>query len=388
MHRAFEDTLASRAREPYPLIQVILGPRQIGKTTGARAVFDAWQGTKFYHTADSPTPLSAEWLEARWLQARAATAPVLLIVDEIQKVIGWSDVVKRLFDEDRGRRDLRVVLLGSASLSLQHGIRESLAGRFELLRTHHWALSEHAQQLGWGLEEYLKFGGYPGAARFAADKERWRSYIRDSIIEPVLGRDIVSATPIGKPALLRQTFEIAMYYPAQELSYQKIVGQLQEKGSTQTVKHYLEILEGAFLLKQIFKYSTRPLSTRESSPKILTLAPALNHAFVDPMRVDTDPDWRGRIFESVIGSKLAQSRGQLYTWRERSSEVDFVLEIDDTLFVVEVKSGRRARATSGMTDFLRRFPRAIPVMVTGSNYNLLLSDNDVVDSLTRLATGR
>jgi predicted AAA+ superfamily ATPase len=386
MNRAFEDLLTSRVNEKYPLVQVIVGPRQIGKTTGARAVFDSWQGAKFYHTADSPTPLTADWLEARWLQARAVTSPVLLVIDEIQKVLGWSDVVKRLFDEDRDRRDLRVVLLGSASLSLQHGTRESLAGRFEMLRTYHWTLSEHTEQLRWGLEEYLKFGGYPGAARFAADKERWRSYLRDSIIEPVLGRDIVSATPIEKPALLRQAFEIAMYYPAQELSYQKIVGQLQERGSVQTVKRYLEILEGAFLLTQIFRYSTRPLSTRESSPKILTLAPALNHAFVDPMRIETDPDWRGRIFESVVGAKLAQSRGQLYTWRERNSEVDYVLELDGALFAIEVKSGRRLTAKSGMTEFLKRFPRAIPVVVNNSNYHLLLSDHDVADALNRVAS--
>lgn len=385
MERDFENILRARLREEHPLIQVILGPRQVGKTTGARAIFEAWSGPKFYHTADSPTPMSSQWLEARWLQARAAGSPVLLIIDEIQKVIGWSEVVKRLFDEDRGRRDIRVVLLGSASLSLQSGIRESLAGRFELIKTHHWILSEHREQLGWGIEEYLKFGGYPGAARFIDDKERWRDYMRDSIIEPVIGRDIISSTAIAKPALLRQIFEIAMYYPAQELSYQKIVGQLQEKGSSQTVKHYLEILEGAFLIRQIFKYSTRPLSTRESSPKLLTLCPALNHAFVDPMRIDSDPDWRGRVFESVIGSKIAQSRGQLFTWRERNYEVDFILEIDERLFAIEVKSGRRAKSTDGMTEFMRRFPRAIPVIVTGSNYNEFLSDADIVRSLLHIA---
>lgn len=380
MQRQIVDKLRVRILEKYPLLQVLLGPRQVGKTTAVQTLYKDFQGSKLFASADSPVPLNADWLETRWLQARALPDPVLLIVDEIQKVLGWSEVVKLLFDQDRGKRDIRVILLGSASLVLQSGLKESLAGRFELLRASHWNLAESREEFGWGLEEYLRYGGYPAAARFISDKSRWQGFIRDSIIEPVLGRDILSSINIGKPALFRQVFEIAMHYPAQELSYQKIVGQLQEKGSTQTVKHYLEILEGAFLLKQLFQYSTRPLSTRQSSPKIIPLAPALIGAFVDPEMVNLDQEWRGRIFESVVGAALLQSQASLYSWRENNQEIDFVLKTEKDLFAVEVKSGRRVKA-QGMDGFLRKFPKAKQIVITPSNCLALLSDRDKIEAL-------
>lgn len=377
------DKLSKRVNERNPLIQVLLGPRQVGKTTAARHIYDSFGGSKIFESADSPIPPSADWIETHWLRARALPEPTLLIIDEVQKVTDWSEVVKRLFDADRGKRDIRVVLLGSASLSLQQGLRESLAGRFELIRAYHWNLSDCHKEFGWNLDTFLKFGGYPAAAKFIADKDRWRNYIRDSIIETVIGRDISSLTTITKPALFRQTFELAMHYPAQELSYQKIVGQLQERGSAQTVKHYLEIMEGAFLLKQVFKYSKRPLSTRESSPKILPLAPALIHAVTDPDRLDVDPQWRGRVFEAVVGAALARDRGELYAWRERAFEVDYVLRANDTLYAIEVKSGRM-RGVSGLMEFSRRYPAAKSVMVTYENCTKLLSGEDVNSALGEL----
>ena len=380
MQRKIIEILNGRLAEKYPLIQVVLGPRQVGKTTAAQATYDAFPGAKFIASADSPTPLSSDWLEARWLQARAAPKPTLLILDEIQKVFGWSEVVKKLFDEDRNKIDLRVLLLGSASLTLQSGIKESLAGRFELIPVEHWNFAECSEAFGWDLELFLKYGGYPGAARYITDKVRWQSYLKNSIIEPVLGRDISAAISIAKPALFRQVFEIAMHYPAQELSYQKIVGQLQERGSVQTVKHYLEILEGAFLLRQIFRYSSRPLTTRTSSPKIVIPAPALIHAFADPGRVDLDPDWRGRVFESVIGATLCSATNKVFTWREKSEEVDYIIESNPDLFAVEVKSGRRVQS-SGLDAFIRNFPHAKPIVVTPNNCAALLSGGDLIKTL-------
>jgi uncharacterized protein len=384
MKRQIEDILSQRLSQNHPLIQVLIGPRQVGKTTAAKSICQSFGGTHLFASADSPTPLSAEWLEARWLQARSMTQPTLLVIDEVQKVPGWSEVVKRLFDQDRGVRDLRVLLLGSASIALQTGIRESLAGRFELLRAYHWNLEESTQAFGWDLDTFLKYGGYPDATRFIDSKERWQSYIKDSIIEPVLGRDILASVSIAKPVLFRQAFEIALHYPAQEISYQKIVGQLQEKGSIQTVKHYFEILEGAFLLTQLFKYSTRTLSTRESSPKLIIPAPALTHAFVDPDRVVVDRDWRGRIFESAIGAALTRTSGKLYYWREKNQEVDFILETSEKLFAIEVKSGRRVQQ-SGIDAFLRRFPRAKPIVITPNNCSELLSDKNAIDVLMALS---
>ena len=367
----FAEQLKARVSEALPLIQVLLGPRQVGKSTAATEIFNSFAGSKIMVTADGPISPNQEWLETEWMRARSLIPPVLLIIDEVQKISGWSEVVKKLFDEDRGKRDLRVVLLGSSSLALQQGLTESLAGRFELLRAHHWNLDEMKSGFGFELESYLRFGGYPGAARYVQQPSRWQAYLRDSIVEPVLSRDILMQAEVRKPALFRQTFEIAMRYPAQQVSYQKLVGQLQERGSTETVKNYLELFEGAFLLSQIFQYSTRPLSTRTSSPKLIPSAPALVHAFVDPARIGVDPEWRGRVFESVVGSALVRLGHKVFTWSEQGAELDFVVVKGDSLFAIEVKSGRHRNAT-GIRRFLRHFPHAKPIVVTPENVEQLL----------------
>lgn len=249
-------------------------------------------------------------------------------------------------------------MLGSASLALENKLTETLLGRFEIIRAHHWDYAESSQAFSWKLEDYLKFGGYPAAALLASDKERWQHFMRESVIEPVVSRDISLLREIAKPALFRQTLALAMHYPAMEVSYQKLLGQLQDRGNATTVKSYLEKIEHAFLLKILEKYSTRPISAKSSSPKIVPLAPALVHSYTDPGRIDTDNDWRGRLLESAVGSKLLEFfSGHVYYWRERAHEVDFVVTVDDELFAIEVKSGR-TRKEGGLSAFSNNFKAA------------------------------
>lgn len=358
--------LQARLSEPLPLVQVLLGPRQVGKTTAAKELFDSFTGGKLMVSADGPIPPDYEWLKEQWFRARALPRPTLLIVDEVQKVDGWSEVVKLLFDEDRSTTDLRVLLLGSSSLYLQRGLSESLAGRFELLRAYHWNLGDMEHKFGFSVEQFLSYGGYPGAARFVSDSgstDRWQSYMLNSVVEPVLGKDLALASSVSRPALLRQTFELAMSYPAQEVSYQKLLGQLQGRGAIDAVKHSLSQFEAAFLLRQVFRYSTRPLSTRTSSPKLLPLTPALPHAFADPRRLSVDSEWRGRIFEAAVGAALARSERELFFWRDGQNEVDFVIIRDGVPIAIEVKSGRR-RAGNGISKFCSLFPKAEGMTLT------------------------
>jgi len=350
------------------LIQVVLGPRQVGKTTAAKELFDKWTGSKVMISADSPASHNSDFIEAHWLHARTLPEPCLLIIDEVQKVSDWSDKIKELFDNDRDKKDIRVFILGSASLSVQTGLSESLAGRFEIVRAPHWQFEEMKSVFNWDLEQFLKFGGYPGAAKYIDDITRWQSYVLDSIVEPVLSRDLGLIINISKPALFRQLFALCMEYPAQEVSYQKLLGQLQEKGAPQTVKHYLQILEGGFLVKQIYRYSRRPLSTRTSSPKLIPLAPALIHAFASPLRIDTDSIWKGRVFEAAIGSYLNAKGYDFYYWRDGNHEVDYVIKRQDKIFALEIKSGR-PRKLSGLTAFLNKYPDAVPLIVTPENFS-------------------
>lgn len=360
--RQFTTVLEKRLQEELNFIQVVLGPRQVGKTTGLRQIIERWSGPVHMISADEVAPPSPSWIELNWNMARSMGAGTLLVFDEIQKVPGWSAVVKRLFEEDRPKRILKVVLLGSAGLVLQKGLADSLAGRYEVIRADHWNLKECREAFGWDLVHFLKFGGYPAAAELANDVARWQGFINNSIIEPVLLKDLLSFASVNKPALFRQTFMLCLAYPAMEVSLQKMLGQLQESGNVTTIKHYLELFEGAFLIRALQKYSGSEIRKRGSSPKIVPLNTALIHAGHDPADVDSNPDWFGRVFEAAVGAELCRQMDVVYYWRDGKDEVDFIVQASGTTYAIEVKSGR-VRRTSGLAKFMKRYPDSIPVIM-------------------------
>lgn len=385
IHRFFTRTLESRLEGDLNFMQVVLGPRQVGKTTGLQQIIKRWRGTSLMVTADEVAVPNAEWLTLHWKRARQIGKGTLLVIDEVQKIQNWQSVIKFLFDQDRPRRLLKIVLLGSASLSIQSGLAKSLAGRFEVIPAHHWNLAECNDAFGWRLTEYLMYGGYPAGAELVADIGRWQDFMRESITEPVLIKDILGLSAVAKPALFRQTFALAMTHPAREISLQKILGQLQESGNVTTIKHYLELLEGAFLLKALQKYSGSEIRKKGSSPKLVPLNTALIHAFRDPQTVETDPNWYGRVFGAAVGGALAKSKGQLFYWRQGKFEVDYVLELDGRIYAIEVKSGRRYYAR-GLEKFLSLFPQSIPLIITPENCGDLL-EADVVNQKQLSAFG-
>lgn len=378
--RNFTKILEKRLREKLNFIQVVLGPRQVGKTTGLQQIVQAWQGPTLMVSADELITPSIDWLKLNWEKARNSGTDTLFVIDEVQKIPDWSTVIKHLFDQNRASRKLKIVLLGSASLTLQRGLAESLAGRYETIPANHWNLNECRQAFNWNIDNFLKFGGYPAAAELSPDLERWQSYVRNSIIEPVLIRDILGLTTINKPALFRQTFELAMSYPAQEISLQKLMGQLQESGNVTTIKHYLELFEGAFLLKTLQKYTGSAVKKRGSSPKIIPLNTALCHAFKSPQSFDSDRDWRGRIFEAAVGAALTRTKGKLHYWREGKYEVDFVLELEGKLYALEVKSGRK-RTYRGLEKFIQKYPGSIPILIDWDRGKQILEAESVDDEI-------
>ena len=363
----------------------MIGPRQVGKSTVIEQLAAQWTGSKIIVTADNLAVPSQEWIAFHWQRAVELQGPVLLVFDEIQKVKHWSEQIKILFDRDRRKHQLRIVLSGSASLALQHGLTESLAGRYELVKAPHWRLNEHNHLSGWNHIDYLKFGGYPATAKYIDDIPRWQSLIRDSIIEPVISRDLQTAVTIQKPALLRQVFALAMHYPAQEISYQKLLGQLQDHGNTATIKHYLDVLSGGFLLLTLEKYAKQGLRQKASSPKIIPLAPALISAFTSPNLIDTDSEWRGRVFEAAIGAHLSQIGEPLFYWRDGDFEVDFVIDTNRLLLGIEVKSGRRKRQNSTI-EFKKRCPSANIIILDWEQGFNFLSRPPTLESLLSFAT--
>ena len=359
-----------------PLIQVVVGPRQTGKSTMLSQAVKSTGLPFHFVSADDPLSPTAEWLRIEWQQARNLTRnntrPAVLIVDEIQKVQQWSNTVKSLWDADqREESTLKVCLSGSSSLLLHHGLEDSLMGRFELIRSPHWSLAECHDAFGYSLDDYLYFGGYPGAARFASEPKRWASYIRDAVVEPTISQDVLALEDVRKPALMRALFRLGAAYSSQELSYTKIVGQLQDAGNTVTVAHYLDLLGKAGMLCALEKYDDKELTRRRSSPRLMAFDTSLTTALSAKDRTGwlEDPSQRGHIVETAVGARLLARSGaegfEVYWWREGNKEVDFVIQKGAELTAIEVKSGHES-SQSGMAAFLADHPGAKRIVVGGA----------------------
>ncbi len=359
---SFINSLQSLKSDRWSLIQVIVGPRQVGKTTGVLQYLEGLdKATYHYVSADAQVQRSGDWLEHHWIELQSRASGGLLVIDEIQKVENWSEVVKKLWDKQKNvSQQIRLILLGSSSLEIQKGLSESLTGRFILHRLHQWTLQESQEAYGLSLEDFLVYGGYPGSYMFTNDRAEWLNYIRHSIIDTVIGKDILNLARVKSAALFRQSFDLACSYGAQEISYTKLLGQLQEKGNVELIKHYLELFEGAFLLKQIFKYSSKKTLSRSSSPKILPLCPAL---YSNTLDADLNSEQRGRAFEIAVGCALVRLPGSLYYWRQGAYEVDYIYQYGKKLFAIEVKSARK-KSAKGLSQFLLEFPTAKPLIVT------------------------
>jgi predicted AAA+ superfamily ATPase len=360
-------TLAARLAEPRRHLHVVAGPRQVGKTTLVQQVVEAAGVPVRSASADEPTLRGPQWIEQQWQAARLAAAEAgrtgaVLVLDEIQKIPAWSESVKRLWDEDtRKRRPLKVVLLGSAPLLVAQGLTESLAGRFEILRLPHWSFAEMRAAFGFTLDQYLFYGGYPGAATLIRQPQRWARYIADSLIETSISRDVLLLTRVDKPALLRRLFELACRYSGQALSYTKMLGQLHDAGNATTLAHYLDLLGGAGLVVGLQKYAGDVARRRGSSPKLQVLNTALLTAQSGLTLAEArgDGEFWGRLVESAVGAHLANASAagelELYYWRERNQEVDFVVKAGRRLAAIEVKSGRAPQAHRGTAAFAAAF---------------------------------
>ena len=383
------DLLVDRLNEPVERILTIFGPRQCGKTTIVRQALAKLPYPSRYEAVDQPerpptepvwstaadarfaaTPRDAEWLVRVWRECAGEThrlgAKFVLVLDEIQKIPRWSEIVKGLWDADRvSELPLHVVILGSAPMRMQADLTESLAGRFESIRATHWSFDEMRAAFGFDCDEFVFYGGYPGAAGLRHSYGRWRDYVTGALIE----RDILGMARVDKPALLRQLLDLGCLYSGQELSYKKMCGQLEDAGHESTLARYLGFLSGAGLVTGLFKHSDKPHLRRSSSPKLNVLNTALMSAVVGDSFDDARADrshW-GRVVESAVGAHLlntASSATNVRYWRDSNEEVDFVLQRGPRLVGIEVKAGRGLPQRSSLETFEHRFS-ALPSIVVG-----------------------
>lgn len=359
--------LKSRIAERRRFIQVLAGPRQVGKTTILSDVVGKLSINYMNVSTDDMDDSGDRWLTRQWSLARNLASihgESLLVVDEIQQIPNWSRLVKRFWDEDtRLENNVKVVLSGSSRLFLMKGLSESLMGRFELITVPHWSYAEIKEVFGFNLDEFIYFGAYPGAASLYEDENRWRTYIKSSIVEPSITKDILMLTPIHKPALLRQLMDLGSSYSGQILPYDHMLGQLTDAGNTTTLANYLVLLRQSGLIAGLEKYSGIEVRKRASSPKLQVFNNALfscahRTSFAAARK---DPTFWGRLVESAVGAHLINSIPadsiSLGYWREGPDEVDFVISDDKDIAAFEVKSGNRVHG-KGMDLFLKRYPDA------------------------------
>ncbi len=358
--------LVSRIAEPRRRIQVISGPRQVGKSTLVKQFFQETSYPGMLVSADGIGAVNTTWISEVWASARARmkvsqAKEYLLVIDEVHKINNWSEAVKKEWDYDSFNDiNLKVIILGSSRLLIKDGLTESLAGRFELIRMPHWSFTEMKEAFGMEWEQYVYFGGYPGGASDITDEHRWKRYIKDSIIAPAIEKDVIQTKTIYKPALMKQLFELGCEYSGQEISLSKIQGQLQDAGNVTTLANYLATLDESRLLCGLQKYASDSARKYNSIPKMMTYNTALFSALSETSyeRAYTEPRLWGRWVENAIGAHLLNQADKydykLYYWRERNNEVDFIIEHNRQSIAIEVKSGKRT-SNQGLHIFQDKF---------------------------------
>ena len=361
--KVMEQVIDSRA-----FMQVLTGPRQVGKTTLAHQIRESISCPSHYASSDGYSLRDADWIEQEWeigrRIAKKSDDPLgaLLALDEIQKIPYWSDTVKKLWDEDTANHlNLKVMILGSSSLLIQTGLGESLAGRFELIPLAHWSFQECRDAFGWSLEEYLYFGGYPAAAKLIKKEDRWARYIIDSLIETNISRDIMLMTRIHKPALLRRVFELGCLCTGSVVSYQKMLGQLQDAGNTATLAHYLELLSGVGLVAGVQKFSLDPTRQKASSPKLQVLNSALAtvHWRLSFKETRQDPECWNKLIECAIGAHLINSTfgtmTEIFYWKQDNRVVDFIIKKGKNIVAIDINISKKGKNTQGMDLFTQKY---------------------------------
>ncbi len=358
------------------MIQVISGPRQVGKSTLVKQVLQETDIPYTMVSADNVERNNTAWIGSSWNSARARMKlgrheEYLLVIDEVHKIDNWSEAVKQEWDTDSFNDvNLKVVLLGSSRLLLKDGLTESLAGRYELIRMPHWSYPEMRDAFGIDLDTYIFYGGYPGGAALISNPRRWKRYIKDSIIAPAIEKDVLMTKLVYKPELMKRLFELGCTYSGKEMSLNKILGQLQDAGNVTTLANYLTTLEESRLLCGMQKYANDDARKYNSVPKFAVYNNALLSALTTTSfeKAYITPDLWGRWVESSVGTHILNMSDlydfKVYYWRQNSDEVDFILLSDEKCVAIEVKSGRRT-TNNGLPLFTEKF-HPIQSFVVGS----------------------
>jgi uncharacterized protein len=395
-NRAAVQTVRTRISEPVRNIQIVSGPRRVGKTVAVQTALN----NRIVESADAPRLSTGalddrastaalrpgqvadlDWLAHLWNDARTnprfqIDGRQVLAIDEIQKIHGWAGTVKGLWDHDRAAGiDMHVILLGSSAALMRQGMNESLAGRFESIGMTHWSFSEMREAFDFSFDEYCYFGGYPGLANLISDPPRWRNAVNDQIIVPTIEQDIRDLIRIDKPALFNRLFQVASRMSSQVVAYSEILAGLHqdsgEVGNTATLARYTEVMFQAGMVTALQKYAPNVVKQRASKPKFQVLNTALMSAshHLSFAQARAGEHW-GRVVESAIGAHLLNAKqpgDEVHYWipKRGIGEVDFVVRCGAQLYAIEVKAGAGG-STRWLKEFAATHNRAKCLMVTSA----------------------
>jgi len=337
---------------------VLIGPRGGGKSILAAQVMKRWNGPKRLAQADLPYALPVEWISKEWGKLQVPGA--LLVLDEPQRIPGWGEKVLSLMETNPG---VKVLALCST-----WGEAQRPPAGYTLQRIPHWDQQECFQRHGlrMSIESFFLMGGYPGAlVNREQETFRWGSYLRDAILEAVLGKDLLSMFPVQKHELLRKAFGLACAHAGEVVSYYQLAQELPEAGNAITITRYFQGLKDAFLLFPLPRWHGNETRENESAPKIVIRDNGLITALLFPTLEEGEIDdaWKRKLVKNAVLAgllRLADEEGwEPYYWKDRSLEVDCVLVKGDRLVAFYVVDDpKKEYSLIGLHAFKRRYPKA------------------------------
>lgn len=369
--RAYFKIIKKWIEEPRRSIKALYGPRQVGKTAMVKEALASSSIPWMYVCAEDLEVADGLWLRKLWEEIRQKAKEsdrkeAVIVIDEVQRVDSWNETVKREWETDTfNKTNVKAILISSASHLIQKGLTESLVGKFESMLIPHWSYREMKEEFGWSPEEYMWFGGYPGGIKFMENESAWKRYIKTSVIDTSISKDILLQIRIDRPSLLRKLFETGSLHSSYVLSLTQVQEGLTERGNLSTLSNYLGLLESTFLMTGLDKYTGERNRKRSSKPKFQLFNNGLFSAQSDKTfhEAKSDPQLWGHVFESAVGTHLLNSSYtedfDLYYWFEKRMEVDFIVEKDNRMIVIEVKYDKNAPET-GLDLFTYKFdPKSI-----------------------------
>jgi uncharacterized protein len=388
MNRHLDRTISQHFKK-YKQVLILLGSRQVGKTTLVKKLFPQ---ADYFLVDNEPIRKILESYDIETYKTIISKKSKEIVIDEIHLLSDPGRAIKIIYDQ---LEDIRIIITGSSSFHIKNKTGESLAGRKIDYDIYPLSFSEYLNQKGiekdlnfntfkkitransnqlkdeiypFDLKNILKnvliYGLYPHLVNSPRDEKYLLNFIDSLIFKDILELNLIDNKKLAKDLLKLLAFQIGNL-----INYSELATSL--KADQRTIKRYIEIFEQSFILFRLYPYSKNKRDEISKSAKIFFYDTGVRNALINDfsdLEARTD---KGALFENFIISELIKQNSyleknyRLYYWRtKQGSEIDIVLEKDKELIGVEIKYQRRAFSRS----FSNRYPEARVKMITVDNF--------------------